>query len=117
VITKTTHRPPATSWGAISDNRLAVEAMLDSLPLPCPTLIARPEAVYVTVADVDDLGVWLRERGGDIHVSPAFEGVELWTLHTETTKRADGPPVAVWVSVPVLAGESVMEEIRAAVKA
>ncbi|GGU12888.1 hypothetical protein [Streptomyces violascens] len=115
--TKTTHRPPATRWGAISDNRLAVEAMLDSLPLPCPTLISRPDAVYVTVADVDDLGVWLRACGGTIRVSPEFGGVELWMLHTETPERTDGSTVAVRVCVPVLADESVMHDIRAAVKA
>lgn len=117
MITQTTYRPPVTTLGAISDNRLAVEAMLDSLALPCPTLVSRPDAVYVTVTDVDDLGVWLCERGGDIHVSTAFEGVELWTLHTETPKRANGSPVAVRVSVPVLAGEPVMDYIRAAVTA
>ncbi|NEE06908.1 hypothetical protein G3M58_10670 [Streptomyces sp. SID7499] len=104
-------------YGQTSDNRLTVEAMLDYLPLPAPTVIARPEAVFVTVADVDDLGEWLRELGGRIHRSSAGDGLELWTLLTETPPSRARGRVAVRVSVPVPMGESVMDYIRAAVAA
>ncbi|MVO84129.1 hypothetical protein GPA10_04925 [Streptomyces sp. p1417] len=106
---------PLGEFGLISDNHRAVRAMLDFSPLPAPTMIARPDAVFVTVADLDDLGEWLQERGGTIHISSAGDGLELWTLLTATPPRADGSSVPVRVSVPVPMGESVMAYIRAAV--
>lgn len=112
--TETTAQP-INKFELVSDNRTAVEAMLSYWPLPAPTMIPRPEAVFVTVADLDDLGVWLQARGGVIHVSPAGDGLELWTLLTSTPPRADGSSVPVRVSVPVPMGESVMAYIRAAV--
>ncbi|MFH9072745.1 hypothetical protein [Streptomyces alboflavus] len=108
---------PLSEFGLISDNRVAVEAMLDFHTLPAPTLISRADAVFVTVADLDDLGEWLRARGGIVHVSSAGDGLELWTLLTTTPTRADGSSVPVRVSVPVPMGESVMAYIRAAVAA
>jgi hypothetical protein len=48
-------------------------------------------------------------------VSPEFEGVELWTLHTRTGQAEDGGCTRVLVSVPVPSGELVMGWIRAAV--
>ncbi|MFD8806255.1 hypothetical protein [Streptomyces sp. NPDC059597] len=100
-----------------SDNRIAVESLLDYTPLPAPTLIARADAVFVMVADVDDLGQWLHALGGRIHRTSAADGLELWTLLTATPKRADGSSVQVRVSVPVPMGELVQDEIRAAVAA
>ncbi|MGJ5895113.1 hypothetical protein ACSCBZ_24635 [Streptomyces niveiscabiei] len=108
---------PLSAFAQSSDNRIAVEAMLGYLPLPAPTLIARPEAVFVTVADVDDLGEWLAALGGTVHRSSAADGLELWTLLTSTPERSDGSSVAVRVSVPVPMGEPVMDEVRAAVAA
>jgi hypothetical protein len=96
-------------------NARTVDYLIDSTNLPAPVRIPRPESVHVMVADVDDLGEWLRELGGEIHVSPEFEGVELWTLHASTEPREDGSSTAVLVSVPVPSGELVMEWIRAAV--
>ncbi|MFD6294562.1 hypothetical protein ACFWFU_07125 [Streptomyces sp. NPDC060235] len=116
MTTEITARPPST-LGQTSDNRIAVESMLDYLPLPAPTMIARPDAVFITVADLDDLGEWLQERGGKIHVSSAADGLELWTLLTSTAERGNGTSVPVRVSVPVPMGESVMPYIRAAVAA
>jgi hypothetical protein len=75
---------------AQQSNARAVDLLLNYTNLPAPVRIPRPESVHVMVADVDDLGEWLRELGGDIHVSPEFEGVELWTLHTQTEPREDG---------------------------
>jgi hypothetical protein len=98
-------------------NEAEVEFLLDHTRLPAPVITGRPEAVHVMVADVDDLGQWLTERGGEIHVSPPFEGVQLWMLHTTTEPRSDGSCVRVLVSAPVPAGEAVMQCIRAAVAA
>ncbi|WP_424891861.1 hypothetical protein [Streptomyces sp. XH2] len=108
-------RQPLPSWVQGRDNANAVQVMLDYLALPAPTLIGREDAVYVTVADIDDLGLWLAKRGGEIHISPAFEGIEMWTLHTYTPVRGDGSRVAIRVSVPLPTGELVMDDIRAAV--
>lgn len=96
-------------------NALTVDVLIDMTGLPAPVRIPRPESVHVMVADVDDLGEWLRELGGEIHVSPEFEGVELWTLHAATEPREDGTSTPVLVSVPVPVGELVMDWIRAAV--
>ncbi|NUP73205.1 MAG: hypothetical protein HOQ07_00915 [Sinomonas sp.] len=109
--------PLPSVYALESDNRIAVESMLNYLPLPAPTIIARQDAVYVMVADLDDLGEWLRERGGRIHRSSAADGLELWTLLTSTPERADGSSVLVRVSVPVPMGEMVQDEIAAAVAA
>lgn len=98
-----------------SDNRIAVESFLDYTPLPAPTMISRADAVFVTVADIDDLGLWLRELGGKIHRTSAADGLELWTLLTLTPPSRRRGRVAVRVSVPVPMGESVMDYIRAAV--
>lgn len=97
-------------------NALTVDCLIDGTNLPAPVRIPRAESVHVMCADVDDLGEWLRALGGEIHVSPEFEGVELWTLHTSTEPREDGSSTAVLVSVPVPSGELVMDWIRAAVK-
>jgi hypothetical protein len=96
-------------------NALTVDVLIDSTRLPAPVRIPRAESVHVVVADVDDLGEWLRALGGEIHVAPEFEGVELWTLHAATEPREDGSTTLVLVSVPVPSGELVMDWIRAAV--
>jgi hypothetical protein len=103
--------------GQESDNRLAVQALLDYTALPAPTLIARPEAVFVMVADIDDLGLWLRELDGKIHRTSASDGLELWTLVTQTPPSRRLGRVPVRVSVPVPMGELVMDYIRQAVAA
>lgn len=108
-------RSPASDLAAISDNRHAVEALLGYLHLPAPTIVARPDAVHVTVADVDDLGAWLYALGGVVRRGPVCEGAALWTLHTQTPQRGDRSSVAVRVHVPVVVGEDVLHEIRAAV--
>lgn len=110
--------PDAEKARALAQNRNAftVDCLIDSANLPAPVRIPRAESVHVMVADVDDLGEWLRVLGGEIHVSPEFEGVELWTLHTRTEPREDGSSSSVHVSVPVPAGELVMDWIRQAVR-
>lgn len=107
----------AEKYGQTSDNRIAIESMLDYLPLPAPTVIVRAEAVFVMVADLDDLGEWLRELSGTIHRTSAADGLELWTLLTQTPPSRARGRVSVRVSVPVPMGEQVMDYIRAAVAA
>lgn len=109
--------PDAEMARALAQQRNArtVDYLIDGSNLPAPVRIPRAESVHVMCADVDDLGEWLRTLGGEIHVSPEFEGVELWTLHTSTEPREDGSSTRVLVSVPVPAGELVMEWIRVAV--
>ncbi|MEU6279789.1 hypothetical protein [Streptomyces sp. NPDC047028] len=116
-MTTETTVPPVSELAQTSDNRIAVEVMLDYLALPAPSVTARPDAVYVSVADVDDLGAWLTARGGRVHVHPAGDGVELWTLLTSSPERADGSSVPIRVSAPVPAGEVVLGYIVAAVAA
>jgi hypothetical protein len=110
--------PDAEKARALAQNRNAftVDCLVDASNLPAPVRIPRAESVHVMVADVDDLGEWLRALGGEIHVSPEFEGVELWTLHAVTEPREDGGSTAVLVSVPVPVGELVMDWIRRAVR-
>lgn len=100
---------------AQQQNARTVDYLIDGSNLPAPVRIPRAESVHVMVADVDDLGEWLRALGGEIHVSPEFEGVELWTLHSSTEPREDGTSTRVLVSVPVPSGELVMSWIRSAV--
>lgn len=97
-------------------NALTVDCLIDRENLPAPVRIPRAESMHVVVADVDDLGEWLRSLGGEIHVAPEFEGVELWTLHASTEAREDGSSTPVLVSVPVPSGELVMDWIRSAVR-
>ncbi|MFE5871590.1 hypothetical protein ACFQ6V_23495 [Streptomyces roseifaciens] len=113
--TQSIEQPPLSTLAQTLDNINAVEVLLDYTALPAPTLIGREDAVYVTVAGIDDLGLWLAKIGGQIRISPAFEGIETWTLHTYTPERRDGSCVAIRVSVPLPVSELVMDEIRAAV--
>lgn len=109
--------PDAVKAAALAQNRNAftVDCLLDRTGLPAPTRVPFPDMVRVMVSDVDDLGEWLRLLGGEIHVSPVFEGFESWVLHTATEPREDGTCTTVLVSAPVLSGELVMDWIRAAV--
>jgi hypothetical protein len=84
----------------ISDNRIAVEFMVGEHSLP-GSLVATPELVNVTVADINDLARWMGTRGGESRVSPPFEGVRLYVLDTYTDARSDGSRVLVRVSCAV----------------
>lgn len=95
--------------------RISVEALLDYASLPAPTLISRGDAVYVTVASIDDLGQWLYALGGEVRISPEIDGVQLWMLLTRTPVRADGSSVEVRVSVALPYDEPVLHTILAAV--
>ncbi|MGO4630553.1 hypothetical protein AB4225_06350 [Streptomyces sp. 2RAF24] len=107
--------PPHFTYAATSDNRLAVQTVIDGLALPAPTLVARADVVHVCVADVDDLGRWLYELGGEVRRGIALDGVSVWTLRTQTPMRRNGAPVAIRVHCPVVTGEDVIADIYAAV--
>jgi hypothetical protein len=106
--------PPST-YAITSDNRLAVQTLIDNMALPAPTMVARPDAVHVTLADVDDLARWMYELGGEIRRGIEISGASLWTLHTETPVRLSGSTVRILVHVPVVSGEDILAELRTAV--
>ncbi|MYT56911.1 hypothetical protein GTW29_09260 [Streptomyces sp. SID7834] len=107
--------PPPNFYGITSDNRLAVQAVIDNLSLPAPTMVARPDAVHIAVASVEDLAQWMFALGGTVRRGIEISGASLWTLHTITPVRLDGTTVAIRVHVPVVSGESVLAEVRTAV--
>ncbi|MFI9079175.1 hypothetical protein ACIGW8_22345 [Streptomyces sioyaensis] len=107
--------PAGRRYEATSDNRIAVESLLDATSLPAPVIVPGPDRVHVTVADIDDLAEWVLARGGRVLVSPQFEGVRTYVLITYTDQRADGSRVEVRVSCAVPEGAAVMPEISAAV--
>lgn len=97
------------------DNEFAFHIFHSEHPsLPAPSSSPRPDGMFVTVADVDDLGPWLTRLGGEIHRSPMFEGMSLWTLHTTFPGTRDRR-IPLRVSVAVLADELVMADILQAV--
>lgn len=104
--------PPPTSYAVTSDNRLAVQSVIDGLGLPAPTIVVRPDAVHITLADVDDLSQWMYELGGTVRRGVEIDGASLWTLHTETPRRGNGSTVRILVHVPVVSGEDVLAELR-----
>ncbi|MFJ9234097.1 hypothetical protein ACIRJ3_03820 [Streptomyces anulatus] len=106
---------PPDFYAVTSDNHLAVQTVLDSTGLPAPTMVARPEAVHITLADPDDLGQWMYALGGTIRRGIEMYGASLWTLHTETPARPGGGTVRILVHVPVVSGEDVLAELRSAV--
>jgi hypothetical protein len=99
------------------DNETALRIYLDHTPLPAPTTVRRPDAVFVLVADIDDFEPWLDTLGGMVHVGPVFEGACTWSLHTQLPARSDGTRVQVRVMATVVMGEAVLDRIRSAVAA
>ncbi|MFI7010024.1 hypothetical protein [Streptomyces sp. NPDC050145] len=114
MIAQTT-RAPRSDYELTSDNRHAVETTLSYLALPAPTLVARPDAVHITVNDVDDLSAWMFHLGGEIHRGPSADGASLWTLSTTTPARANGSTVAILVHAAVVDGDAVLVDVRRAV--
>lgn len=97
-----------STYEVLSDNRLAVESLLDRLALPAPYIVTRLAEVHVTVADVDSLGAWVMALGGEVRRGPETDGASMWTLRTQTPVRGDGSTVAIRVHVPIVAGEDVI---------
>lgn len=97
---------------AIRNNERAYELLHSANNLPEAKHVTGHDAVRVSVGRIEDLGPWLELLDGEIHVSPAFEGVELWTLHTLIPALPSWDPVLpVLVSVPVLDRQDVMFDI------
>ncbi|MEU7596399.1 hypothetical protein AB0B79_25715 [Streptomyces sp. NPDC039022] len=111
--THLTDRPPVSSLAATRDNEIAIEALLSRTALPAPTIVPSADAVRVIVADPDDLSMWREEMGGEIRVGSSHEGAAVWTLHT-VLPRPHARPVVVLVSVVVVDGEAVMDDLRTA---
>ena len=78
---------------------------------------ATPTEVHVFATDIDVLAAWLYETGGTVTKAELPTGITLWTLHSKTLadsiSGADACPVLI--SVPMVTGEPVMQEIAAAV--
>ncbi|MFF5285236.1 hypothetical protein [Streptomyces sp. NPDC013171] len=92
-----------------------MQTVIDSVGLPAPTLVARADAVHVTVATTDDLAQWLYELGGEVRRGIPLDDVSVWTLRTQTPVRRCGSSVAIRVHCPVVADEDVVSELRSAV--
>jgi hypothetical protein len=103
-------------WGQVSDNRITFDVWRTHLPdgsPPVPTVELSPDAVWVTLADLDDLAYWVEVAGGVVHRSPEFEGLRVWTLHVDTGPECRG--LHVRVSVVARADAQVMHTVLAAV--
>ncbi|WP_062214755.1 hypothetical protein [Streptomyces sp. NBRC 109706] len=59
-----------------------MDALLGYMPLPHSTITPTPTEVGVTVATLDDLAEWALALGGTPAISPPWDGVETWALHT-----------------------------------
>ncbi|MET9729279.1 hypothetical protein ABZZ79_01010 [Streptomyces sp. NPDC006458] len=103
---------------AIDPQLVAVEAAIDYLNLPTvrPPLV-REDGVHVVVADGEQFAAWTFALGGDVNRAPALDGASLWTLRTETPRRADGSTVRIRVHVALVHDEFVPAEFRGAVTA
>ncbi|MEV8394782.1 MULTISPECIES: hypothetical protein [unclassified Streptomyces] len=106
---------PPDIYAVTSDNRLAVQATIDGFALPAPTLVARPDAVHIMLADIDDLAQWLYALGGKVHRGAETDGASLWTLRTRTPRGLRGTTVPLRVHAPVVVGEAILAEIESAV--
>lgn len=115
MVDKASRPIPLSVHQLVCDTRVAIDALLGSTGLPAPSVVVRPDEVHITVSDPDDLPLWLHALGGAVRRSPAFEGAELWTLHTCTPMRGDGTVVPIAVHTVVVEGEELLSEVTAAV--
>lgn len=96
----------------------AVEVAVDTFNLPAARPpILRDDAVHVFVVDSEQFAAWLFSLGGDVNRAPALDGASLWTLRTQTPRRADGSTVPIRVHVALAHDELVPAEFRGAVSA
>ena len=111
--------PTRTAGRPSADERLvAVESVVDRLGLPTARpLIVRDDAVHAVVADVEQFAEWVFNLGGDVNRAPALDGASLWTLRTETPRRADGSTVRILVHTVAVHDERVPAEFRTGVSA
>lgn len=92
----------------------AVEAVADYFNLPKNRpLIERDDAVHVIVRDGDDFAAWVHALGGEIKQAPAHDLAWLYTLRTQTPRRANGSTVEIRVHVALVDGEFAPGQSRA----
>jgi hypothetical protein len=113
MTTLLTPTPAQAEWIAHQDARLRIERVLDGVrrdgewPLPVADQIIRPEAAYLTVASLDDLGPWVAAfPAAPVVVSASSTGFEVWTLLADADDWRGGAPVAIRVAATVVAGET-----------
>lgn len=105
-------------WERMSDNRITFDVWRTGLPgelVPVPTVELSPDAVWVTLADMDDLAYWVETAGGVVHRGPEFDGLRVWTLHVDMGPECRG--LLVRVSVVARVDAQVMHTVLAAVAA
>ncbi|MFF7171138.1 hypothetical protein [Streptomyces pseudovenezuelae] len=103
-IAHSTHIPDLT----------AVEAVVDHFNLPkSRPPIERDDAVHIIVRDGDDFAAWVHALGGEIKWAPAHDLAMLYTLRTQTPRRADGSTVEIRVHVALVDGEFAPGHTRA----
>jgi hypothetical protein len=102
-----------------ADDRLdAVETAMSYLNLPTARpAVVRDDAVHVVVTGGEQFALWVHELGGEVNRAPALDGASLWTLRTETPRRADGSTVRILVHVALVHDEFVPAEFRGSVSA
>lgn len=84
----------------------AVAAVVDYMNLPTSRpLIERDDAVHVFVRDGDDFAAWVHALGGEIKWAPGHDLGLLYTLRTQTPRRANGSTVEIRVHVALVDGE------------
>ncbi|WP_435279103.1 hypothetical protein [Streptomyces sp. 1222.5] len=102
-------------------NELSYQTTCATQGLPQSSHIAvqaTADAVLVTTTDISVLGDWLFVMEGSVTKTELPSGQTVWTLRTQTwTDSPAFPPVPVFVTVVLPSDESVMQEIREAVKA
>jgi hypothetical protein len=104
-------------WALPQANADAFELLMSGTDLPHPHVVPLAEAVYVSVADPDDLAVWLEARGGVVRKSPVSGGLQVLTLHTTAGRvLRDFRDVQIRVSVVVPVGGPTNPFIEAAVR-
>ncbi|MEV8124062.1 hypothetical protein AB0P07_08105 [Streptomyces sp. NPDC085944] len=92
----------------------AVEATIDYLDLPASREpITREDGVHVVVTGSEQFAQWMHALGGTVNRAPALDGASLWTLRTESPRRADGTTVRIRVHAVFVTDEWVPEQFRA----
>lgn len=97
---------------------VAVESTVSYLNLPTARPpIVREDGVHVVVVDGEQFAAWVFALGGDVNRAPAVDGASLWSLRTETPRRADGSTVRIRVHVALVHDEFVPAEFHGSVSA
>lgn len=91
----------------------AAEAVVGYLNLPTSRPpIERDDTVHIFVRDGNDFATWVHALGGEIKKAPAHDLAWLYTLRTQTPRRADGSTVEIRVHVALVDGEFAPGQVR-----